>query len=85
MKLKHESPSVYEASEMVVDQARKAAADLLEANPADIVLDTDSARFHVAGTPAVSLGWEDIGATSSDEANQLFALSDFTASERKDQ
>jgi carbon-monoxide dehydrogenase large subunit len=28
----------------------------------------------------VSLGWEDIGATSSDEANQLFALSDFTAS-----
>jgi carbon-monoxide dehydrogenase large subunit len=72
--------AVFDATGKVVEIARQRAADLLEANPADIVLDTDSARFHVAGTPAVSLGWEDIGATSSDEANQLFALSDFTAS-----
>jgi carbon-monoxide dehydrogenase large subunit len=71
---------VFDATGKVVEIARQRAADLLEANPADIVLDTDSARFHVAGTPAVSLGWEDIGATSGDEANQLFALSDFTAS-----
>jgi carbon-monoxide dehydrogenase large subunit len=72
--------AVFDATGKVVEIARQRAAELLEANPADIVLDTDSARFHVAGTPAVSLGWEDIGATSSDEANQLFALSDFTAS-----
>jgi carbon-monoxide dehydrogenase large subunit len=72
--------AVFDATGKVVEIARLRAADLLEANPADIVLDTDTARFHVAGTPAVSLGWEDIGATSSDEANQLFALSDFTAS-----
>ncbi|CAB4611947.1 unannotated protein [freshwater metagenome] len=72
--------AVFDATGKVVEIARQRAAELLEANPADIVLDTDSARFHVAGTPAVSLGWEDIGATSSDEANQLFALSDFAAS-----
>ena len=72
--------AVFDATGKVVEIARQRAAELLEANPADIVLDTDSARFHVAGTPAVSLGWEDIGATSSNEANQLFALSDFTAS-----
>jgi aerobic carbon-monoxide dehydrogenase large subunit len=72
--------AVFDATSKLVEIARQRAADLLEANPADIVLDTDTARFHVAGTPAVSLGWEDIGATSSDEANKLFALSDFTAS-----
>jgi len=72
--------AVFDATGKLVEIARQRAADLLEANPADIVLDTDTARFHVAGTPAVSLGWEDIGVTSSDEANQLFALSDFTAS-----
>ena len=72
--------AVFDATGKLVEIARQRAADLLEANPADIVLDTDTARFHVAGTPAVSLGWEDIGATSSDESNQLFALSDFTAS-----
>jgi len=72
--------AVFDATGKVVEIARQRAAELLEANPADIVLDADSGRFHVAGTPAVSLGWEDIGATSSDEANQLFALSDFTAS-----
>ena len=71
--------AVFDATGKLVEIARQRAADLLEANPADIVLDTDTARFHVAGTPAVSLGWEDIGATSSDESNQLFALSDFTA------
>ncbi len=72
--------AVFDATSKVVEIALQRAADLLEANPADVVLDVDTARFHVAGTPAVSLGWEDIGATSSEEANALFALSDFTAS-----
>jgi carbon-monoxide dehydrogenase large subunit len=34
--------------------AAKLAADLLEANPADIVYDVAGQRFHVAGTPDVS-------------------------------
>ena len=72
--------AVFDATEKLVEMARQRASELLEADPADIVLDTDTARFHVAGTPAVSIGWEEIGATSIADGNQLFALSDFTAS-----
>ncbi len=72
--------AVFDATEKLVEMARQRASELLEADPADIVLDTDTARFHVAGTPAVSIGWEEIGATSIADENQLFALSDFTAS-----
>ena len=35
-------------------EARRLAADLLEAPADDVVLDTAAGRFHVAGTPAVS-------------------------------
>ena len=72
--------AVFDATQKLVEMARHRASELLEADPADIVLDTDTARFHVAGTPAVSIGWEEIGATSIADENQLFALSDFTAS-----
>jgi len=72
--------AVFDATQKLVEIARQRASELLEADPADIVLDTDTARFHVAGTPAVSIGWEEIGATSIADENQLFALSDFTAS-----
>ena len=72
--------AVFDATQKLVEIARQRASELLEADPADIVLDTVNARFHVAGTPAVSIGWEEIGATSIADENQLFALSDFTAS-----
>jgi len=36
------------------------------------------ARFHVAGSPAVSVGWDDIAASLDAEA-PMFALSDFVA------
>ncbi len=52
--------AVWQASEAVVERAKQIAATLLEANPADIVLDTDTGRFSVAGTPVVSTGWDDI-------------------------
>jgi carbon-monoxide dehydrogenase large subunit len=71
--------AVFDATNKLVDMARARAAELLEANPDDIVLDTETARFHVAGTPAVSVSWSDIGA-ATDDSSRLFALSDFTAS-----
>lgn len=71
--------AVFNATNKLVDMARARAAELLEANPDDVVLDTESATFHVVGTPAVSLTWSDLGA-ATDEASRLFALSDFTAS-----
>ncbi|HYH48431.1 MAG TPA: xanthine dehydrogenase family protein molybdopterin-binding subunit [Acidimicrobiia bacterium] len=51
--------SILVASEQVLKLARERAADLLEANLDDVVL-FDDGRFGVAGTPARSLGWEDL-------------------------
>ena len=53
--------SILVASETVLGMARERAADLLEANPDDVVL-FDDGRFGVAGTPARSLGWEELAA-----------------------
>lgn len=59
--------SVAVAGERVLEQAKDAAAALLEAAPADIVL-TDDGRFSVAGTPAVSRSWAEVAASASLEA-----------------
>jgi carbon-monoxide dehydrogenase large subunit len=52
--------AVRAAANVVVDRARSGAADLLEASVDDVVLDAGTARFHVAGTPAVSLTWTEV-------------------------
>ncbi len=52
--------AMHQAAGEAVEQARQLAADLLEADVGDVVLDTASARFHVAGTPAIAKGWSDI-------------------------
>ena len=48
----------------LVAAARERAAELLEADPDDVTLDTDRGLFHVVGTPARSLGWADLGELS---------------------
>lgn len=70
--------AVYVASGNLVDLARGRAADLLEAATDDIVLDTGTGRFHVAGTPARDVGWADVAATL-DDASPLIGLSDFVS------
>ena len=63
-----------QASEMVVDRAKQLAAEQLEANPDDMVLDLDGGRFHVTGAPEPALAWADLAARL--EANgQLAELS----------
>ncbi len=52
--------AVFVVAGQLVEKAKSVAARLLEANEADIVLDKDTASFHVAGTPAVSKTWADI-------------------------
>lgn len=54
--------AVLGATEQLVDQARSAAADLLEAAVGDVMLDVDRATFHVAGTPAKGVGWGELAA-----------------------
>ena len=49
--------AIWEASATLVDQARSVAATLLEADPADVTLDTHIGAFHVVGTPVVSVDW----------------------------
>ncbi len=52
--------AVHEAAVDLVEQARKLAAEALEASPADVVLDKLAGRFHVAGTPSVSRSWREL-------------------------
>jgi len=54
--------SAYGAARAAVEAARQVAADLLEANEADIEFDKAHGTFAVVGTPARSLAWADLGA-----------------------
>lgn len=70
--------AVYAASETVIEQAKALAAEMLEANPADVVLDATTGAFSVAGTPAISTGWADIATHVAEAAgNPLRAEADF--------
>jgi carbon-monoxide dehydrogenase large subunit len=53
------------AADRVVEQARRLAAEMLEASPDDVVLDTGTGRFHVAGAPSISRSWEEIAARAT--------------------
>jgi carbon-monoxide dehydrogenase large subunit len=57
-------PAVSEASAEVLVRAKDLAADLLEADPADVVLDQATGRFHVAGSPTVDRTWADVAAAA---------------------
>lgn len=71
--------AVNEAAVAVVEMAKDAAADILEAARADIVLDIDAGTFAVTGTPARSLSWAEIVAhtQAEDETSGLMAETDF--------
>ena len=52
--------AVFAVSAELVNKAKSVAARLLEASEEDIVLDKDSASFHVAGTPSMAKTWADL-------------------------
>ncbi len=62
------------ASEKLVEEARPLAAELLEAAVDDVVLDPETGRFHVVGTPARATDWADVAATAT---RPLFVENDF--------
>jgi carbon-monoxide dehydrogenase large subunit len=70
--------SIWRAAGAVVDQARALAATLLEADPADIVLDTAAGQFHVAGTPSISRSWAQLAAAAEAEGISLAGEGDFS-------
>ena len=59
--------------------ARTLAADLLEADPADVVLDRERGAFHVAGTPAITRSWSELATAASTQLDEgiLRAAYDF--------
>jgi carbon-monoxide dehydrogenase large subunit len=70
--------AISEASTQVLDRARELAAQLLEANPDDLVLDVADGRWHVAGTPAAAKTWAELGAAAAQQGQTLRADVDFT-------
>ncbi|MEE9416433.1 MAG: xanthine dehydrogenase family protein molybdopterin-binding subunit [Acidimicrobiales bacterium] len=61
------------ASNQLVEAARKLAADQLEAAVDDVIFDTATGMFHVVGTPAVSVDWQSVaGAAASAELEMTF-------------
>lgn len=65
--------AIMQASEEVVATAKDLAADLLEANPADIELDVATGRFAVVGTPAVTKDWADLAAAAAEDPARALA------------
>ncbi len=68
-----------QASEILVDRAKKFAADALEANPEDMVLDLDTGSFHVAGSSQPSLAWGELAGRLLEDGRlaELSAETDF--------
>ena len=73
--------AVNQAAIELVDRAKELAAKVLEADVADIVLDTDTGSFHVAGTPAVSTGWADLAVAAKAGGDDLTVATRFQASQ----
>ncbi len=70
--------AIWRASEEAIELARPIAAELLEANPADIILDTETGAFSVTGTPTITTSWSDIATkVADDKGSNLFAEFDF--------
>src|SRR5712692_7581120 len=63
----------------VVERARRLTAELLEANPADVVLDLERGRLHVTGAPEPSRSWAELAAelADGDRLAELAAEVDF--------
>jgi carbon-monoxide dehydrogenase large subunit len=72
--------AVLQASTALVARARQLAADVLEANPDDIVLDKSAGRFHVAGTPTIGRTWAELAA-ATDGGGPLAEATDFKATQ----
>jgi carbon-monoxide dehydrogenase large subunit len=73
--------AVLQAAEEAVDAARAVAAELLEASADDVVLDTATGNFHVAGTPAVARTWAEVAAAAMErpDGSAICGVVDFQA------
>jgi len=63
--------AVHRAAAEVVAQARRLAAELLEADPEDVVLDRAAGRLQVAGSPERGHDWSELAAEASRRGEPL--------------
>jgi carbon-monoxide dehydrogenase large subunit len=63
--------AVHRAAAEVVGRARRLAAELLEADPEDVVLDRAAGRLQVAGSPERGHGWAELAAEASRRGEPL--------------
>ncbi len=71
--------AVNKAAIELVEKAKQTAAKLLEADEADVVIDTDKGVFHVAGTPAVTKSWADIAVAAKQSGGEMTVGTTFVA------
>lgn len=62
--------AVHRATEILVERARRAAASMLEADEADVVVDTAAGTIGVAGVPASALTWAELSSAMAANAEQ---------------
>jgi carbon-monoxide dehydrogenase large subunit len=67
-----------QAATRVVEMAKELAAELLEANPSDIVVDPAGGGLHVAGTPTAARNWAELAQAAVEKGSPLLAEVDFT-------
>src|SRR6266704_5202159 len=63
--------AVHRAAVQVVGQARRLAAELLEADPEDVVLDRASGRLHLVGSPERGHTWAELAGAAAERGNGL--------------
>ena len=70
-----------QASEELVQKAKQLAAERLEADPHDMVLELGAGVFHVAGAPSPSLRWSELaaGLATAGRLGELSVETDFKA------
>jgi carbon-monoxide dehydrogenase large subunit len=68
--------NVWRAAGAAADKARSIAAQLLEADVSDVVL--ENGKFFVIGSPAVSKGWTEVLAEASRRGEAIDGEGDFT-------
>ena len=62
--------AVQQVSIEVADRARALAAELLEADVDDVVLDKEVGAFHVRGTPSLSKSWSDLATAAEQNGHE---------------
>ncbi|HEY5272623.1 MAG TPA: xanthine dehydrogenase family protein molybdopterin-binding subunit [Acidimicrobiales bacterium] len=69
--------AISDAAKLVLDMGRELAAELLEADPADVVVN-DEGSLGVVGVPARAIPWSKLAALSAERGETLAAGVDFT-------